>query len=124
MDRAVALILMVSTLTVLVSSHQVCFIGSEFNQGSGLPPRWFLPYNDRCKCAAVRLGGVGIPSWYRMREPYILSEIFLSEDPNEIQALFGCIHSDSNEVGTTVTKDAFEETAGGGPRQAEPNLPL
>ncbi|XP_038061700.1 lactadherin-like, partial [Patiria miniata] len=83
--------------TVMVSCHQVCFIGSEYNPQSGIPPRWFLPYQDPCECTAIRLGGVGIPaSSYRQGAPRYLDELFLSEDSNEIQAYFDCEPAEHN----------------------------
>ncbi|XP_038060752.1 lactadherin-like [Patiria miniata] len=78
-------------ILVMVSCHQVCFIGSEYNPQSGIPPRWFLPYKDPCECTAIRLGGMHIPaSSYCEGAPYYLDELFLSEDPDEIQAYFNC----------------------------------
>ncbi|XP_038047443.1 retinoschisin-like [Patiria miniata] len=91
MDGILLPVLMTATLTVFVSCHQVCFIGSEYNPQSGIPPRWFLPYKDPCNCTAIRLGGMRIPaSSYRQGAPYYLDHLILSEDPKEIQAVFNC----------------------------------
>ncbi|XP_038060483.1 coagulation factor VIII-like [Patiria miniata] len=98
MDKAAALVLMLSAMAVAVSCHQVCFIGSEYNPQSGIPPRWFLPYKDPCECTAVRLGGMSIPA-YRMGAPYYLNELFLSEDSYEIQAYFDCEPAENNPEG-------------------------
>ncbi|XP_038061809.1 retinoschisin-like [Patiria miniata] len=95
MDGAVAWIL--THIIVMVSCHQICFIGSEYNPQSGIPSRWFLPNKDPCKCTAVRLGGMHIPaSSYHQGAPYYLYQLFLSEDSDEIQAYFNCEPADNN----------------------------
>ncbi|XP_038058794.1 lactadherin-like [Patiria miniata] len=81
----------VASLIVMVSCHKICFIGSEYNPQSGIPPRWFLPYKDPCECTAIRLGGMHIPaSSYSQGAPHYLKELFLSEDSDEIHAYFKC----------------------------------
>ncbi|XP_038060617.1 lactadherin-like [Patiria miniata] len=84
-------------IIVTISCHQVCFIGSEYNPHSGMPPRWFLPCEDPCECTAIRLGGMRIPaSSYRQGAPHYLNELFLSEDSDEIQAYFDCQPAENN----------------------------
>ncbi|XP_038060424.1 retinoschisin-like [Patiria miniata] len=84
-------------IIVTISCHQVCFIGSEYNPHSGMPPRWFLPYEDPCECTAIRLGGMRITaSSYRQGAPHYLNELFMSEDSDEIQAYFDCQPAENN----------------------------
>ncbi|XP_038059592.1 retinoschisin-like [Patiria miniata] len=104
MDGAVAWAVMVSALTVIVSCHKVCFIGSEYNPQSGIPPRWFLPYKDPCECTAIRLGGTRISaSSYRKWAPFYLDELFLSEDSYEIQTYFSCSRATKVPIGRPKT---------------------
>ncbi|XP_038059931.1 retinoschisin-like [Patiria miniata] len=106
MEGAVPLILMVSALTaaVLVSCQPVCFIGSEYNPQSGIPPRWFLPYKDPCECTAIRLGGMRTPaSSNRKGAPHYLDELFLSEDSTEIQTYFNCSRATTFPTGRSTT---------------------
>ncbi|XP_038060850.1 lactadherin-like [Patiria miniata] len=75
----------------MVSCHQVCFFGSEYNPQSGIPVNWFLPYKDPCNCTAIRLGGMSISaSSSHQGAPYYLNDFFLSEDCDEIHAHFNC----------------------------------
>ncbi|XP_038060400.1 lactadherin-like [Patiria miniata] len=97
MDGAAALVVMLSAMAVTISCHQVCFIGSEYNPHSGMPPRWFLPYEDPCECTAIHLGGMRITaSSYRQGAPHYLNELFMSEDSDEIQAYFDCQPAENN----------------------------
>ena len=77
---------------LLVSSHQVCFIESEYNPRSNEPHRWVLPADDPCKCTSIRLGGMmsHAASRYRQVKLNYLDKIILSDDPQEIRAFFNC----------------------------------
>ncbi|XP_022083730.1 lactadherin-like isoform X2 [Acanthaster planci] len=91
-------------ILVLVSCHRVCFIGTEFKRQSGAPARWFLPFKDPCQCTAVRLGGIYTPaSSYRQGAPLYLDELFLSEDPLEIQDYFKCSRTEAGPTEPETT---------------------
>ena len=80
----------------MVTCQQICFIGREYNPWADTPAHWLLPYKDPCECTAVRLGGEyrsTASSSYSFGAPYILYEIFLSEDTEEIHDYFNCSYT-------------------------------
>ncbi|XP_022099496.1 EGF-like repeat and discoidin I-like domain-containing protein 3 [Acanthaster planci] len=100
MDTTGAQILVLSTMTVLVTCHQFCFVGTQDNPQSGTPATWFLPYKHHCQCTAISFGGVYMSaSSYRQVAPHYMDEPFLSEDPAEIQAYFNCGRTEKRPVG-------------------------
>ncbi|XP_038063318.1 uncharacterized protein LOC119733713 [Patiria miniata] len=104
-----ALLILLEIAEVLVSCHQVCFIGREYSPQSGIPLRWFLPNKDPCECTAMRLGGMRIPaSSYRQGAPRYLEQLIVSEDPAEIQTFFTCKGISAVEKITTDTSTVIQ----------------
>ncbi|XP_038046765.1 lactadherin-like [Patiria miniata] len=88
-----------TVLAALVSSQDVCIVGSMIGIVPGGLPHWFLPHDDPCKCTAIRLGGMTLqPPSYQRGSPYNLTSLILSEDVNAIRAFFKCRASTTSDI--------------------------